>query len=314
MAARAEFFYTYYEFASWFYVTAPLVVFPVLFVIDAPFGRFTPKSSFLTVNGTIGWMLMEIVSPISFLLTYLNAPFSPGRKPPPFLHPSTLLATLFVLHYLNRAIISPLRSPGRSRMHVVVVFAAIIFNLLNAPLMAGFLSAPESYPMPLQPVSISNSSTLSNAPQGYRSSNKQWVFKLLTNPNDVHPGISWRDPSFILGIVMFAVGLISNIAHDEILYNLRRVKPNKEGEKHHYEIPRGYLYNYISYPNYFSEWIEFIGFALAACPRWEYTPPWMFVVAEVMVMLPRAYKGHQWYKQKFPDYPKERKAIIPFVL
>jgi 3-oxo-5-alpha-steroid 4-dehydrogenase 1 len=273
------------------------------------------RDIYLTMSlGTVGWMLMEIASPASFLLTYMTAPFSSSSKPPPFLHPSTLLAALFVLHYLNRAIISPLRSPGRSRMHVVVVFAAIIFNLINAPLMAGFLSAPYTYPPPLQPLTAANSSISDNYFQSQMTSNKQWIIQPQTKSNYIHPIVSWTDPSFIIGIAMFAVGLVSNICHDEVLYNLRRGKPNKEGEKHHYEIPRGYLYKYISYPNYFSEWIEFVGFALAACPRWEYTPPWMFVVAEVMVMLPRAYKGHQWYKQKFPDYPKERKAIIPYVL
>jgi 3-oxo-5-alpha-steroid 4-dehydrogenase 1 len=88
---------------------------------------------------------------------------------------------------------------------------------------------------------------------------------------------------------------------------------------HRYAIPKGGLYKWISYPNYLSEWIEWTGFAIAATAgqvnRWAYTAPWIFVVSEVVLMLPRAWKGHLWYHQKFRgEYPKERKAVIPFLL
>jgi hypothetical protein len=31
-------------------------------------------------------------------------------------------------------------------------------------------------------------------------------------------------------------------------------------------------------------------------------------------LLPRALAHHRWYKQRFPEYPSERKAIFPFLL
>ncbi|KAG6331669.1 hypothetical protein ID866_7417 [Astraeus odoratus] len=31
-------------------------------------------------------------------------------------------------------------------------------------------------------------------------------------------------------------------------------------------------------------------------------------------MLPRALNGHSWYHDKFPEYPKERKVVVPFLL
>ncbi len=50
-------------------------------------------------------------------------------------------------------------------------------------------------------------------------------------------------------------------------------------------------------------------------PGGWYTPPWMFVVAEIAVMLPRAVRGHQWYLTRFGEqYPPGRKAVIPFLL
>lgn len=44
-------------------------------------------------------------------------------------------------------------------------------------------------------------------------------------------------------------------------------------------------------------------------------PSWAFVLAEVTSMLPRAVRGHAWYKEKFGNkYPKSRKAVIPGIL
>lgn len=42
-------------------------------------------------------------------------------------------------------------------------------------------------------------------------------------------------------------------------------------------------------------------------------PAWAFVLAEVTSMLPRALRGHAWYRRTF-DYPASRKAAIPFIL
>ena len=45
------------------------------------------------------------------------------------------------------------------------------------------------------------------------------------------------------------------------------------------------------------------------------SPPWMFLAFLVSAMLPRAIRGHRWYKRTFGDrYPPERKAIFPWLL
>lgn len=43
-------------------------------------------------------------------------------------------------------------------------------------------------------------------------------------------------------------------------------------------------------------------------------PPWAFVLAEITSMLPRAVRGHAWYKDTFKHYPSERAAVIPGVV
>ena len=253
-------------------------------------------------------MIMETVSPIAFMTTYLFAPFSPTFSPPPLHHPSTLLAGLFILHYLNRAIVSPLRSPGRSRTHMVVPICGVIFNLINPPLMAAYLSAPPA------PTAI-EAKFFNKISNGFSVPPSQFPFSTSVQGP---PSDAWSHASYSIGILIYFLGLISNIIHDEILYDLRRNHPPSADGKPRYAIPKGGLYKWISYPNYLSEWIEWTGFAIAATAgqanRWEYTAPWVFVVSEVALMLPRAWKGHLWYHQKFRgEYPKERKVIIPFL-
>lgn len=112
--------------------------------------------------------------------------------------------------------------------------------------------------------------------------------------------------------------MAGNVYHDELLLSIRKKAPKRPDGKPHYGIPHGGLYTLISYPNYFCEWVEWIGFALACSvdggAGGYVSPPWLFVWSEVCVMLPRAVNGHRWYRAKFGDYPRGRKAAIPFIL
>ena len=117
--------------------------------------------------------------------------------------------------------------------------------------------------------------------------------------------ITWLyDPRFIAGALLFISGLIINWHSDNILIHLR--KPGETG----YFIPEGGFFNYISCPNHFSEMIEWAGFALMT---WS-LPALAFATWTLVNLLPRALHHHRWYKQTFPDYPADRKALIPFIL
>jgi 3-oxo-5-alpha-steroid 4-dehydrogenase 1 len=244
-------------------------------------------------------MAMELVSPFTFIYTYLSSPLSPFRvdtSPPLSIYnPPAFLAGLFLIHYTNRAVLSPLRTPSRSKSHVIVVLAGTLFNVVNGPLFGAYLSSPEC--------------------RSY-----------LTG--------AYQRPRFWFGVLVWAAGCIGNIAHDEILLNIRRKKQAEDAKRtpqqiakkrgEHYAVPHGLLYKYISYPNYFCEWLEWLGFALAASPLPSFeglgpflatiTPPFLFFVAEVFTMTPRAVRGHQWYQRKFSNYPKQRKAVVPFLV
>jgi hypothetical protein len=43
-------------------------------------------------------------------------------------------------------------------------------------------------------------------------------------------------------------------------------------------------------------------------------PGFLFAFWTFANLAPRALANHQWYQKKFPNYPEERKALIPYVL
>ena len=109
--------------------------------------------------------------------------------------------------------------------------------------------------------------------------------------------------NFICGLILFVFGALINIKSDNILLSLR----SKSGE---YKIPKGFMFNYISFPNYFGEILEWVAFALMT---WSIAGL-SFMIWTMANLVPRAIAGHKWYKEKFDNYPSDRRAIIPFIL
>jgi hypothetical protein len=110
--------------------------------------------------------------------------------------------------------------------------------------------------------------------------------------------------NFYLGVLLFGLGFAGNQIGDTILIRLRTDTDQT------YKIPQGFLFKYVSCPNHFCEILEWAGFAIMA---WN-LPALCFLAWTTANLLPRAMKHHQWYINHFPDYPKNRKSIIPFVL
>jgi len=106
-----------------------------------------------------------------------------------------------------------------------------------------------------------------------------------------------------IGFILFFMGMYINRLSDQMLISLRK---NING----YKIPKGCLFEYISCPNHFGEIIEWAGFALIA---WN-LPAMSFAIWTFCNLVPRSLNHHKWYIEKFKDYPKNRKAVIPFVL
>jgi 3-oxo-5-alpha-steroid 4-dehydrogenase 1 len=117
-------------------------------------------------------------------------------------------------------------------------------------------------------------------------------------------GAAWIvDPRFIVGLALFLAGFVINLHADHVLRHLRA-----PGETD-YKIPRGGLFEYVSSANYFGELVEWTGWAVVT---WS-LPGLAFAVFTAANLIPRARSHHAWYRSHFPDYPKRRRAILPFI-
>ncbi len=112
------------------------------------------------------------------------------------------------------------------------------------------------------------------------------------------------DPRFIVGTLLFFTGLTINVRADAALLRLR-----KRGETA-YRIPTGALHDRVASPNYFGEIIEWTGWAIAT---WSLAGA-SFALYTAANLVPRAVATLRWYREKFPEYPAERRAIFPWLL
>ena len=128
--------------------------------------------------------------------------------------------------------------------------------------------------------------------------NARWVSEYGTYP------VAWlADPRFWIGLLLFAGGLTLNASSDRTLRRLRR-----DGAG--YRIPHGGGFRYVSSPNYLGEIVEWAGWAVMT---WSLAGA-SFALYTIANLAPRAMANHRWYRETFPDYPRGRRALVPFVL
>lgn len=243
---------------------------------------------------------MELVSPATFLYSFL--------APSPFIdHNDETFITLSSYTTTQKILVS-----------------LFLIHYINRSIVYAF-RAPSISPINLM---VFSSSILFNLINGY--SIGRWI-SVFGNYSEE----KYKEPSFILGVIIFFIGMWINIDHDNILFELRRKNHSKislekkfdikNDEKNQsddnsnnsindtrkkYFIPNEKLYNYVSCPSYLGETIEWIGFAIAC---WYSLPAILFALATPANLFPRARQTLKWYRENFKEYPKERKAIIPLI-
>lgn len=272
----------------WELVTFLWQFFPILtlyqwFFSYYPMGKTSTASTF-NIPGKIGWATMEAPGFITLLYLMYSLPKQEGIESLPFTN--WTMAGLFTIHYIYRALISPLfLNPSMSPIHISVWASALSFQLINATCIGGWLG-------------------------GYGPTTQdEWT------------GAAMR---LELGLMVFAVGLLGNMYHDDELREIRRAaarnqerKQKARGEKGDgksvekvYMVPENGLFKLVLFPHYLCEWIEWGGFWMVggmAC-----VPARSFLINEVATMLPRALDGKQWYVERFgKDKIGSRKAVIP---
>ncbi|MHA2283983.1 MAG: DUF1295 domain-containing protein [Promethearchaeota archaeon] len=149
----------------------------------------------------------------------------------------------------------------------------------------------------LMPLSIISFGFIFNGLNTYLQA--RWIYTL----SDPYPDNWILSPFFIVGLSIFTVGIIINLHSDRIIRNLRA-----PGESE-YKIPYGGMFKWVSSPSYLGEVTEWAGWSILTFSF----PGLLFVAWTIANLAPRARSHHKWYLETFPDYPKNRKALIPFI-
>ncbi|XP_064103727.1 polyprenol reductase-like [Macrobrachium nipponense] len=113
----------------------------------------------------------------------------------------------------------------------------------------------------------------------------------------------------VVGLVLYIIG--SSMQHQSfrILAGLR--KNSREDLKHEHKMPEGGMFEYLSCPHMFAELLVYTGIliVLQGHTGWLVVTIWV-ISNQIQVAL----MNHSWYISTFKDYPKHRRAILPFVL
>ncbi|XP_078445976.1 3-oxo-5-alpha-steroid 4-dehydrogenase family protein [Wolffia australiana] len=109
-----------------------------------------------------------------------------------------------------------------------------------------------------------------------------------------------------VGAVIFFWGWIHQFRCHKILGSLR-----KETRANEYFIPRGDWFEVSSCPHYLAEIVMYIGILLVS--GGSDLTVWLVWAVVVVNLVFSAAETHRWYLQKFEDYPRSRKVIIPLI-
>lgn len=244
----------------------------------------TSSTSRLNLPGRYAWAVAEVIGPVNLLFILYTLPSK--LKPAPA-SDSSLLGTglslqmeimggLYILHYVNRALLTPLYlAPSISPIHPLVSAMMATFQFINSSNLACWL-----------------------------------VYTSVAVDFKETPVLSI---GAVIGLALFLAGFVGNIRADATLFELRRGaakrKAKSEGkaqityDKVYVIPPAQGLFAHILYPHYAFEWLEWTGFYILGASwglGWGYESAALwFVIVEIATMLPRAVAGRQWYEQRF---------------
>ena len=277
------------------------------FVDFYPQGK-TSIESRLNLPGRYAWLIMEL--PGMFIVLYLmytlpsqsHLNITGGASGLPWVN--WTMAGLYVIHYIYRAILSPLLlNPSMSPIHFSVFAGAIAFNTINGLCIGGWAAG-------YGPTSV-----------------EDWAGRAR-----------WCT----VGLVIWGWALLGNMFHDDELREIRREVARRQSRKQDeqnektkregksagtaeakgqtrpkvdkvYMMPKNGLFNLILYPHYLCEFVEWGGFWMVG--GLNCVPARTFLLNELSTMIPRAVQGWHWYVKTFGrEKVGKRKAIIPYLL
>ncbi|PCH42356.1 hypothetical protein WOLCODRAFT_101986 [Wolfiporia cocos MD-104 SS10] len=219
--------------------------------------------------------------------------------------------TVFLIEYAGPLLIHPLfyHFPrfwyGRPVPHSMlqkVVYALVLLHFVKRELETIFVHRFSHGTMPFMNI--------------FKNSGHYWVLSGVLLAGAVYSPIYNLHSGHILGSVRnnpkfigacTALWLFAELSNLHTHINVRNLRPAGTRQR---AIPQGYGFELVSYPNYF---FEIMAWVSIAAMTGSYTA-WLFVAVSAYTMTVWALKKHKTYKKDFKDYPKNRKAIFPFLL
>lgn len=242
-----------------------LICFIALYFVPAGYGKMASSKWGFQFNNKVAWLIMECPTVIVSTVFILLSCYGNLNKEQYVSR--FILLSFFMLHYIYRSFIFPFLLRGKSKMPITIVLMGFLFNAINASLICWwtFYGSKASF---------------------YNYSHFRSVF-------------------FIVGTVLFFLGLVANIDSDAYIRSLR-----EKGDDKHY-FPHRHLYKYVSSANYFSEIVEWLGFALLT----QNPAALLFLIWTCANLVPRSSAIYKKYKKEFPKEMENArvKRIFPFI-
>lgn len=242
----------------------------------------------------ISWMAIALMTLIALVAFKVRAPYGRhtndkwGR-----MIPNRLGWIVMELPALLIVPIIALIGPSEKDWFAWLLIGLWVLHYFNRTIIFPFRIRTKGKMMPL---TIVYSALFFNAVNGFING---YFIGYLYEPDTIR---SFLDPNIIIGACVFFIGMYINMKADGKLIKLRRQSTG-------YQIPRGWLFEYVSCPNHLGEIIEWIGYAVLA---WN-LPALSFATWTIANLIPRTLNHHQWYSENFENYPMNRKAVIPFI-
>jgi len=220
--------------------------------------------------------------------------------------------TVFVVEYLGPLLVHPLfyHFPrlcyGRDFEHSALqkyVYAFVMIHFVKRELETLFVHRFSHATMPI--FNIFKNSLHYHIFSGFFLAFDMYRYKYSATSPYVVNTIRDNERFLWIGAGIWAFCELSNL-HTHL--NMRSLRPAGSTKRF---IPYGYGYNFVSFPNYFFEMMAWVTLSLMT----RSLAAWFFTVIATGQMVIWALKKHKNYRKEFgKEYPRERKAMVPFLL
>ncbi|KAL1960205.1 hypothetical protein VTO42DRAFT_8748 [Malbranchea cinnamomea] len=242
-----------------------------------PQGKTSLSTRILNFPGRYAWCFMESIGAINLIrLLFFQSHASTGLAFFSLPLWNKALASLYVLHYLNRAFITPLfLAPSMSPIHAIIIGFAAVFNYMNSTSLAGWLLG-----YGVEPAGPGFEGSTAHTEQQQKGAGTEQV---QTGTGAIAQAMLPYIP--YIGLVFFLVGMYGNIRAENTLFRLRREeahrrqnrattsksdpsdkdsnqRPTNVYSKVYVIPPASGYFRHVLFPHYSLEWLEWTGFML----------------------------------------------------